>query len=74
MVNAIGLDRKTRNYGEILDVCEYLMEEYGSAANALAAIARRSPLYQETIASPRYREWLNSTQIGEVAGETVPRN
>ena len=50
MAQNVTLDRTTGGgrYEDVIDVCETLAAgDYGSAANALAVMARQSPLFIE---------------------------
>lgn len=50
MAQNVTLDRTTGGgrYEDVIDVCEALAAgDYGSSANALAVMARQSPLFQE---------------------------
>ena len=49
----VAMDRRTGEgkYNDVIDVCEELGRgDYGSATNALAVMARQSPLFSETVA------------------------
>ncbi|WP_413936946.1 hypothetical protein [Nitrospira sp. BLG_1] len=61
MMTALQIDRKVKNYGEVLDVCEYLGEQdYGSGVNALMVMMKQSPLWISTVASEKYKRWLKA--------------
>ena len=50
MAQNITLDRTTGGgrYEDVIDVCDFLAEgDYGSSANALAVMARQSPLFKK---------------------------
>lgn len=53
MAHAFGMMERVEikgreRYGDVLDVVEYLAaSDYGTASNALAVLARRSPLYKQ---------------------------
>lgn len=56
MIQSIALDRVTGDgkYIDVIDVCEILANgDYGSAANALAVMARQSPLFRQTLGQIR---------------------
>ena len=53
-VQNVTLDRKTGDgrYEDVIDVCEVLADgDLGSSANALAVMARQSPLFKKTVRS-----------------------
>ena len=62
MINGVVLDRKVaggREYGQIVDVCEYLgSTEFRSPPTALAEIAKKSPLFKRTLDSIEFQNWL----------------
>ena len=52
MIQNVVLDRATGGgrYEDVIDVCEALAAgDYGSSANALAVMARQSPLFEKTV-------------------------
>lgn len=52
MIQQITIGRNVGDgkYNDVLDVCEYLAAaEYGSGTNTLVQLARKSPLFQETL-------------------------
>lgn len=52
MISGVTIDRETGNgkYVEVIDVAEHLgLGDYGSAANALSAMAKQSPLFVEAL-------------------------
>lgn len=56
MLLQISIERKSGEgkYVDVLDVAEALADgDYGSARNALAVMARQSPLFRETLARLR---------------------
>lgn len=56
MITQLAINRHTRNTinAEILDVAEILAaREYGTATQAMVAMIRRSPLFQETVVEVR---------------------
>jgi hypothetical protein len=55
-VGQVVLDRRSGGgrYGDIIDVAvELKRSDYGSAANALAAMVKESPLFRKTLARLR---------------------
>ena len=58
MLTALQIDRRIRNYSEVLDVCEYLGEQmYGSGVNALTVMLRASPEYIKALDNPNFKRW-----------------
>ncbi len=64
MTTALNIDSRTKNgaYAEIIEVAERLGKgKYGSASNALAVMARESPLFRRTLAEIKAERGDDST-------------
>ena len=73
MLTALQIDRRIRNYSEVLDVCEYLGEQmYGSGVNALMVMLRASPEYIKTLNSQGFKRWV-SGRSKQTKGEIKER-
>lgn len=69
MIVAVTIDRRSSNYGEILDTLEYLSDELGSATNAAVQCIKDSPRYQA--AKARLQENIKPRDVisnGELIG------
>ena len=64
MVRVINIDRATGNgrYADVLDVLEFMKDEFGSATNSAVQCIRASEIYQEAKLKLEHQRLASPTQ------------